>query len=300
MQDVRGCRRALRQENAPCLERISVLADIKFQVCPFLDALRFLVVQHQSRGEEQRLVRALSGHTTSALLHPNKPPRDFELILTLVNPDPVGKHQIAACPWLIPREGEVALNWHVDDKHSARVLHRFCDQHLVHPWHGTQETYHDRATTYTAPPHRSGRGFAVYSDLPSKLDSKSDCCHIEARYHGIGALRGIGISTAGDWLSFDQHAFWKKNLVFYEIDLSRLGRWYDNSRTGKRRHQTRQHLSGYYSYNIDRAMGSVLFRNFGRHSTEPEITVQRFVDCFGRGPFLRLIDSSRLLPAPKT
>jgi hypothetical protein len=163
-----------------------------------------------------------------------------------------------------------------------------------------QETSHHHATTYTGRSHRPGRTFVTYSDRPSKLDPGSPCCHIEARYQGIVALRSIGINTASDWVSFDHHAFWKKHLCFLEVDLTRLGRWYDNRRSGKRRQQIRRHLSGKYSYNVDRAIGSLLFRNFGRHSTELEITVQRFVDCFGRGPFLRAIDPTPFLPRVET
>jgi hypothetical protein len=266
----------------------SVLANVEFWACPFLDALRFLVVQHQSRGQEQRLLTALGGHASFAGLEAGPPPRDFELILTISNPDPEGLSLIAGYPWLIPREGEIALDCCVDDQISADVLHRFFDQHFVQRWHNTQETSHHQATTYTGSSHRPGRRFVAYSDRPSKLDLKSNCCHIEARYQGIVALRSIGTNTASDWLSFDQHAFWKKHLCFYEIDLARLGRW------------SRRHLSGKYWYNVDRATGSVLFRNFGRHSTEPEITVQRFVDSFGRGPFLRLIDPSQFLPNVET
>jgi hypothetical protein len=274
----------------------SVLANIKFRACPFLDALRFFVVQHQSRGEEQRLLTALRGHASFARLEAGLPPRDFELILTISNPDPEGLRLIGVCPWLIPREGEAALDWCVDNQISADVLHRFFDQHFVQGWHNTQETSHHQATTYTGRSHRPGRTFVAYSDRPSKLNPESSCCHIEARYQGIVALRKIGIHTASDWISFDHRAFWQKYLRFYEIDLTRLGRWYDNKRTGNRRQHSRRHLSGNYSYNVDRARGSVLFRNFGRHSTESEITVQSFVDRFGRGPFLRSIDPSRFLP----
>lgn len=278
----------------------SVLANIKFRACPFLDALRFLVVQHQSHGEEQRLLTALGGHASFARLEAGLPPRDFELILTIANPDLEGLRLIAARPWLIPREGEIALDWRVDDQNSAKVLHRFFDQHFVQSWHHTQETSHYRATTYTGRSHRPGRTFVAYSDRRSKLNPESSCCHIEARYQGIVALRKIGIHTPSDWLSFNHRAFWQKHLRFYEIDLTRLGRWYDNRRTGHRRQRGRRHLSGNYCYNVDRATGSVLFRNFGRHATEQEINVQRLVDYFGRGPFLRLIDPSGFLPDAET
>jgi hypothetical protein len=196
------------------LRAASVLANIKFRACPYLDALRFLVVQHQSRGEERRLLTALDGHAGFAGLGAGLPPRDFELTLTIANPDPAGLRLIAACPWLVPRAGEIALDWLVEDKHSAEALHGFFDQHFVQPWHYTQETSHHQATTYTGPSHRPGRRFVAYSDRASKLDLGSNCCHIEGRYQGIVALRSIGINTASDWLSFDHHAFWKKHLRF--------------------------------------------------------------------------------------
>jgi hypothetical protein len=282
------------------LQAVSVLADVKFRPCPFLDALRFLVVQHQSCGEEQGLVRALGGHTSFAELEAGLQPRDFELILTIINPDREGRRLIAACPWLIPRSGEIALDWLTEDQCSAEALHRFFDQHFVQPWHCTQETTHYHATTYTGPSHRPGRNFVAYSDRPSKISPESSCCHIEARYQGIVALRKTGIHTVSDWLSFDHRAFWQKHLRLYEIDLTRLGRWFDNKRTRKRRQRPCWHLSGKYSYNVDRALGSVLFRTSGRHSTEQEINVQRFVDCFGRGPFLRSIDPTQFLPDVET
>jgi hypothetical protein len=278
-------------------EAASVLANIKFRTCHFLDGLRFLVVQHQSRGEEQRLLAALQKHAGFADIKAGSPPRRFDLVLTVVNPDPEGLRLLAAaCPWLVPRDGEIALDWCVDSRIDAELLHRFYDQHQVQRWHRTQETCHYNGTTYTGRSHRPGHGFVAYSDRPSKADPESFCCHIEARYQGIVALRSIGINAASDWLSFDHHAFWKKHLFFYEIDLSRLGRWYENKRTGKRRQRPRLHRSGKFCYNIDRATGSVLFRIFGRHSTEQAITVQRIVDRFGRNPALRSIDPSRFLP----
>jgi hypothetical protein len=282
------------------LGAVSVLANIKFRACPFLDALRFLVVQHKSRGEEQRLFSALRRHASFAGIEAGRPPRDFELILTVANPDPEGLRLIAACPWLIPREGEIALDWCVDDQLSAEVLHRFFDQHFVQRWHHTQETSHYHATTYTGRSHRPGRLFVAYCDRPSKRAHGLNCCHVEARYEGGVALRRIGIHKASDWCSFDHYAFWKRHLRLYEIDLTRLGRWDDNHRTGKRRQRPRRHLSGNFSYNVDRAMGSALFRIFGRHSTEPEITIQKFVDSFGRGPFLVPIDADPFLPTRGT
>ena len=152
------------------LEAASALANIKFRTCHFLDGLRFLVVQHQSRGEEQRLLAALRRQASFADIEVGRPPRGFEPVLTVVNPDPEGLRLIAACPWLVPRDGEIALDWCVDDRINAEVLHRVFDQHFVQRWHYTQETSHHHGTTYTGHSHRPGRRFVAYSDRPSKLD----------------------------------------------------------------------------------------------------------------------------------
>ena len=186
-----------------------MLPNVQFRPCLFLDGLRFLVVRHQSRGEEERLLTQLHEHTRFADLGLNYHPRDFELILTIVAPDAEGLRLIAPCSWLIPRTGEVALDFLVNDEYDAKVLQRFFDRHHVQGWHNT-ETFHHETTTYTGPPHRPGRIFSAYSDHPSKVDAESSCCHVEARYQGIAALRRIGIHAASDWLSFDQLAFWKK------------------------------------------------------------------------------------------
>jgi hypothetical protein len=85
-------------------------------------------------------------------------------------------------------------------------------------------------------------------------------------------------------LAFDHANYWAKNLQLFKIDFERLGRFYNNRRSGARRSKSR--ITGSWPYNRDLAAGSVLYHAHAWHPQQLHHSVQRFVDTFGRGPFL--------------
>jgi hypothetical protein len=266
------------------------LAGIKPTPIAFFDALRFAITHPPAEAQIARLIK----HAQFVTVRPNTWPRDWETILTIVVPDAHALQTLAAMPGLIPREVEIALDLTVEKADDARVLHALIDAHFVQPWHGKQEVEHTWGTTYTGK-KKPGHRFVAYSDRRSKIRD-APCLHFEGRYQGAAALGAIGIGHPRDLLSFDHTAFWRKNLRLFAVDRTRLGRWHDNRLTGARRQQVRQRQSGKFIFNEDRASGSLLFRVLGAHSTGPEITVQRFVDQYGRGSYLSAIDVSVWLP----
>jgi hypothetical protein len=246
---------------------------------------------------QQTRLELLKRHSTSAYIRPGSAPRDFERILTVVNPrEPALKLLGEACG-LTPRVVELALDLIVPSQEAAQRLHELFDEHFVQARHGKRETtrYED-ATTYTGD-EVPGHYFAWYSDRASKLTGDPYCLHLEARYVGIVALRQIGLDASRNLLTFDHVAFWRKHLKLYEIDLARLGRYHENRCAGERRQQDQIFRNRRFIYNQDQAIGSLLYRNFGLDTQKKTRSVQRFVDQHGRGPYLREMETSPLLEA---
>jgi hypothetical protein len=268
-------------------------------VVTYCDRLQFLLGRSVTAEQQVRLRKLLEGNTNYVDIRPNEPPRDFELILTVVNPTERGLLLLATQPGLTPRTAEFALDLILDQETRALTSHALFDRHFVQPWHGQRETTHYATTTNTGDA-RPGHRFTFYSDRPSKRTSDPHCLHVEARYMGIVALRRIGIEDPRGLSEFDHVAFWNKHLKLYYIDLGRLGRWHANKLSGERRQQVKVWRSGRFSYNEDRSLGSALFRLYGRHSKEPTVSVQCFVDRYGRGKFLEQMDVSALRPRPGT
>jgi hypothetical protein len=273
------------------------LREIRPQTAMFYDNLKF-VVPPMKYDQQERFLNRLKENANFADIRPGEWPRDFESILTVVNPNDRALRILARQPLLTPRYGEIACDMIVSEQAIATKLHKIFDRHFVQPWHGTHETRHDNisgSTTYTGQ-ERPGHHFTFYSDRPSKRTRDPFCFHFEARYTGIVALRQIGINDASDLLPFDRTAFFHKNIRLYKIDFARLRRWHENQRTGTRLRSSQRWRNDPTAYDEDYAIGERLFAAFGRHPYEGFYSVQRFVDQYGRGPFLREIDVSSLLP----
>jgi hypothetical protein len=80
------------------------------------------------------------------------------------------------------------------------------------------------------------------------------------------------------------------------LNLDRLGRSHLNRCRGQRRqHALTPVRYGSFHFNLDRRVGAMLFRIFGAHPRQEFRSVQRFIDAFGRGPWLhRLAMASSL------
>ena len=199
--------------------------------------------------------------------------------------------------WM-PNYFEAAVDTIVSEWKQALELHYFLDGSFVHSWHGKQKLVRYSplgaddpcATTYSGQP-KAGRLFAWYSHRPSKITGEP-CLHLEARYRGVAACRRAGVYTAADLIHFDHIGHWQRHLACYRIDTEQLGRSNTNKSEGTRRQKPHIHRSG---YNVDAAKGSLLFRALSAHENQDLRSVQRFVDRYGRGPFLHRYDVSRLL-----
>jgi hypothetical protein len=205
---------------------------------------------------------------------------------------------------------ELAADISTSTSHIAREMVDVCDAHFVQSWHGQDEVFAEENGSYTRR-NRPGIRFVWYGDRRSKVTHRP-CLHIEARAHGAGAVRRIGIECPRDLVHFRHDEFWQRHLTFYSIDYERLGRWYENRRLGERRREPHIVQSGQRDYKSDLRIGTTLYRKFAEteaskrfskliECSDPEVeeqpdnrlirrSVQKFVDEFGRGPFIRLFD----------
>ena len=179
------------------------------------------------------------------------------------------------------------------------MLHELLDETFVQSWHGKQQLvrigdvgWH---TSYSGQA-RANLRFAWYSHRLSKL-ANEPCLHREFRHRGMAACRRAGIYTAADLIEFDPVAHWERYLACYWIDFAHLGRTHANKLAGTRRQKPLVSSKGGWTYNVDAASGSLLFRALSAHEQQEMRSVQRFIDEYGRGPFLRRLDLSSLTPS---
>lgn len=197
----------------------------------FFDKIAF----RTNRSLSKRHLQYLRKHCNHADLRLGRPipNSDSDFLLTIVAPTESALKYLARRSWLIPNYVEVALDFLTRDQESAQRLRDIFDHCFVQQWHGKDELHPEENGSYTRR-NRPGVRFAWYGDRPCKLIDLPSF-HIEARAHGMAAVRRIGLHHARDLLKFDHISFWKKNLNLYQIDLDRLGRWYGNRQLGKRR-----------------------------------------------------------------
>jgi hypothetical protein len=121
-----------------------------------------------------------------------------------------------------------------------------------------------------------GSTFQAYDDKPSKVTGEIDCFHLEVKVNGVRALRQLGINTLSDLLAFDHARFWQHHFIIAEIDMERVGRYHVNQRDGTRRRAPLIHRS----FNVDAAVGNVLWRVFAAHPDQPDYSLQQFIDQY--------------------
>jgi hypothetical protein len=251
----------------------------------FIDTVRFRLQRFPSRAEIQ-LFHANAKSFTIRRGH--YLPRLGNVVFKLVAPNEQALRLLATIDGVHINYLEIARDWILPDG-QADVMKALFDQHFVQPWHGKRETkivY--GTTTYTGQRKRGGcNHFVWYPDKHCKLTGEVECFHLEGRYKGARAVRKLGINHPRDLLTFDYTAYWGKHLRLFTVDYERLGRHYRNRRSGTR-HPREQCKPG--SYNRDLAIGCALYRQYACHPDQRRYSVQRFVDRFGRGPFLLRYD----------
>jgi hypothetical protein len=222
---------------------------------------------------------------------------DKYLLLTVGNPNERALEFLSKHPSLMVNYVEAALDLILLDDRIKLQLHDFFDNHFVQSWHGKKQTILEDNGTYTGQ-RRPGRWFAWYSDRHSKHTGEMHCFHIEGRHQGVVAVRNMGIKNPADLLTFDHVKYWNRHLALFDLDLTRLGRWHENQRTHRRRKKDKVEQCGRYSYHHDHAIGSFIFHIFGAHEEQDGRSLQRLIDKYGRGPFLRRLDASSIFPKP--
>ncbi len=211
------------------------------------------------------------------------------LILTVVNPNDRALRLLANRSSLVANYVEVARDTILVDERRPLQLREIHDRTFVQPRHCKRQTVLLEHGSYTGQ-NRPGHRFVWYGDRPSKRGGVGNCFHLEGRHHGVIAVRRMGIHRASDLLEFNHAAYWRRHLNFYEVDCARLGRWHLNRVTGQRRQRAMEKNNNFAKYDIDRRTGQMLFRIFGHHEFQEVLSVQMFIDRYGRGPFLRRID----------
>jgi hypothetical protein len=244
---------------------------------------------------------------------------DAEFILPVTAPNRRGLELIAEQPGWIINYIEVARDIVVLAQSDAMAMRDEYDKYFVQPHHGKRELVSKGYSTSTDARKRAGVIYVWYGDGLMKLPAGrfgEPRFHFEGRHQGVAAVRGIGIHDKADILTFDFQAYFKRNLNFYEIDFERLGRFHRNRRSGSRRQKPFVSQFGSVAYNHDRRLGGLLYRTYGKTNafarfcdhvdhSDPEIEeqppkhiidrcVQKFIDRYGRGPFLRRRDAPLL------
>jgi hypothetical protein len=164
---------------------------------------------------------------------------------------------------------------------------------FLHPWHSRRmqvEAYPGGFSTRASPERgesRCGRWYNYYTDRPCRITGECDCFHFEGKYSGVQSLRRIGINHPRDLAQFDFDAYFAANMVLYNLDLERLGRYHDNCQRKTKRKKSRIIKYGARGiYNQDARLGGLLYQAIAVHPDQQERSLLRFVDHYGRGPFL--------------
>lgn len=269
-------------DNLEPIQKSAYVDHLKFRLPRELSARALACIQRESRFAEQRWNGAELGRTD-------------HVVLTIVTPTLAGLILASTLPG-IPTifHLELALDVSFEAAGHLPELYETYQRHFVQPWQ-SQPTVRCGAGSYTGR-RKPGRLFIAYPDEPDRNYGHENCFHIEARHHGARAVRRAGITTAQDLIAFDHVAFWRSKLTFYKVNLERLGRFHDNRHSENKRQRTRIHQCGSFDYNVDHAIGSVLFRNHGYNPQLQMCTAESFVRSYGRGPFLDRIDATSLLP----
>jgi hypothetical protein len=216
---------------------------------------------------------------------------------SLFQPSPVALQSLASLEYTHTNYAEFSLDWAFGNADEREDAFNFVKFYFVQKYHrknvcvvgeGARVVGEggDRGTLYTG--QRSARNKLVaYADRDSKHTGELNTVHLEWRLNGIGALRGIGIGSVRDLLSFDHRSFWLKRLLIYDLDMRAVGRQFVIHCTNKHRG-----APGMTAYHL--RCGSTLLRVSG--------SMQRFIDDHrNRIPdlyrHLRPVNVRHLLPA---
>lgn len=132
-----------------------------------------------------------------------------------------------------------------------------------------------------------GTSWALYTGKHSPVTGQIDAFKLEQRHHGAHAVRSVA-KNLHDLANIDYAAHMLKAVTLQTIDLERLGRYHNNKANGTKRQKP---------HPDDIRTGRVLWRAYGYDlSSNGTMSVQSFLDQYGRGPFVKSIPFDHLLP----
>jgi hypothetical protein len=169
----------------------------------------------------------------------------------------------------------------VDSAEVKRLLEAF-KHGFLQPWHRRKgvTSYDHGFSTRKFPKRGQRRGgfwFQWYGDKPCKLTNEPHCFHFEGKHEGRQVVKRLGIQYPRDLMNFDFNGYFRKYMRLYRLDMERLGRYDHNKRTHAKRKRTDIN---------DRTLGMALYRILSAHADQQDRSLQRFVDQYGRGPYL--------------
>lgn len=213
---------------------------------------------------------------------------ELPILLSVKQPRPRGLELLAGLDGGLVNYIEPARDLLLGNVDAAEDLHDRFNQHFLQPWHGQHETcFRAHGTTsYTKEPGSRGLRFVWYADQPCRWTNREGCFHLEGRHVGADSVRRAGITTPRDLLDFDFDRYWSRHLQLYRLDFDQLGRFNNNRVRGSRRRKANIDRCG----NWDAYEGGILFRVLGRDAPDQDAELQRFVDHYGRGPYLQPLE----------
>jgi hypothetical protein len=196
----------------------------------------------------------------------------------------------SALEWLNGRGGihlsylELSADWIFRTGSECDSAYEFACLYLIKKYRGRQHVRFYNKTRYTGA-RTVPNNCVIYNDKESKLTGEINTVHFDWRVRGAAALRRIGVFSVASILALDQAEFWKRRMIFTDMDIVHLGRLSNNKWLGSKRRRATA---------LDRRVGQILTRAYG--STELGMSVQEIVDRL-RGS-LNVASSLRLIPVP--
>ena len=167
---------------------------------------------------------------------------------------------------------EEAHDWTFNKPCQLDTAEKLVRLYSVKKYHRDQGIRWFKRTRYSGP-RSAPTNLVIYPDKHCKVTGELHCLHFDFRMKGAAALRRAGITSISDLLALDYDEFWRKRLLFYELDVSRFGRLYHNHHNASNRRHQWVIDDGYgLSCDVDRRHGTLIFRNCG--------SVQKVIDKY--------------------
>jgi hypothetical protein len=244
----------------------------------YFDRIRIWLREPLNSRDRKMLERNCAGlYEESARLGP------YRCKIEVYRPSKIGLHTLSRLPdGAMVNYIEVTSDLIMPDAAQLQVLHELFKHGFLQLRHGGKglKSYEGGFSTRKTPEPGARRGgfwFQWYIDRPCKVTGEDRCFHFEGKYEGRQFVKRLGVYHPRDLKGFDFTRYFKKHLKLYRVDLDRLGRFDDNKRKGAKRKQSKVN---------DRKLGMALYRTLSAHADQEDRSLQRFVDQYGRGPFL--------------